>query len=374
MLRALSVSLTMVFAMTAVAADPVQLPIYFGTYTGGPSKGIYRANFNKQDGSLTDLQLVGEAENPSFLARHPKLPLIYSVSEVRAGGERKGAALIAWRIDHATGRLTEVGRMPSGSDGPCHVAVDSQGRWAAMANYSGGSVTLVALNEQGLPVDSHNVKHEGASKANPSRQEAAHAHCVLFVPHTNLLLVTDLGLDQVKVYRVEGNKLVANSTPFGSTKPGDGPRHMQLTGNREWLLVINELANTVSSYKFDPDQGTLAAGSSAPTLPKDWSGSNTTAEVKLHPNGKFVYGSNRGHDSIAVMSFDQTSGALKQVAVTQVGVKTPRNFNLVADGQWMIVVGQDSSDAAVFKVDAQTGLLQPVGSKFEVPKSVCVLP
>ncbi len=176
------------------------------------------------------------------------------------------------------------------------------------------------------------------------------------------------------IYRIDEGKLVAAAQPYVATAPGAGPRHMAFTPDAKHLFVINELGNTIACFRFDANSQSFTSVSSASTLPADFQGSNTTAEVCVHPNGKFVYGSNRGHDSICVMEFDAASGALKVVEIVSAGVKTPRNFNLLGDGRWLIAVGQDSSTGQVFQVDAASGKLKPIGNAFDVPKSCCVLP
>jgi 6-phosphogluconolactonase len=359
--------------LESVVSAGERMKIYFGTYTGGPSKGIYVAEFDTTSGVLRDLKLVGETENPSFLAIHPQKRALYSVSEVRADGGRRGAALVAWKIDPQSAELTEIGRVATESDGPCHVSIDGLGRYAAVANYSGGSVTLASLDAQGVPSAPHTLKHHGSSRVNPQRQEAPHAHCVRFSPRGDLLLVSDLGLDQILIYQLASGSLTPAAQPFISTAPGAGPRHIRFTPDGKWLLVINELANTISSYRFDATSGKLAEGHSAVTLPKEYHGSNSTAEICVHPNGRWVYGSNRGHDSIAIFELDGDSGSLRSSGIEPARVKTPRNFNLIGDN-WLIAVGQDSNTASVFKVDSKSGRLAPHGPLFEVPKAVCVLP
>jgi 6-phosphogluconolactonase len=370
MLRFPFLALLVAVSMSVQAAS---VSVYFGTYTGGESKGIYHATFDTQAGTFGPLTLVGETENPSFLALHPNMTVLYSVSEVRAGGERKGAAIVAWKIDSSTGQLTEFGRTASGSDGPCHVTVHPNGKFAAIANYAGGSVTLVALDVEGKPVGTDTVKHHGQSGVLPTRQEAAHAHCVRFTPNGQLLMVTDLGLDRILAYQFESGKLQERPQSSVASAPGAGPRHMRFTPDGSWLAVINELNNTVASYRVDAAQNSLSPSDAVTTLPEGYSQSNSTAEICIHPNGRWVYGSNRGHDSIAVFELNGETGKLKPVEITAAEVKTPRNFNLIGT-DWLVAVGQDSSTAQVFKIDLATGRLTSTKGKFSVPKSVCVLP
>lgn len=372
----LLVGLVVMFLPMATVAAAESIPIYFGTYTPATGGGIHRAEFNAETGFLSEATLVAEARNPGFLAAHPRFTVLYAISEVAADGGTI-PALMAWRLGD-DGTLTELGRVPSGGNGPCHVDVSGDGRFAAVANYSSGDICLIPLDDEGRPQLSPEaavvVRNRGGSQVVPDRQEAAHAHCVRFSPHGDFLLAADLGLDRVFVYRIQANPLALTETEAMATAPGAGPRHLAFTADGAFVLVMNELNSTCAAYRFQESKGELEFTSAASSLPPDYVANNTTAEVRTHPNGRWVYGSNRGQDSIATFELDSATGRLKLIGTTSAGVRTPRNFNLVAGGHWMLVAGQDSGTVAVFRVDQTTGLPIATGQSIAVPRPVCVLP
>lgn len=348
--------------------------VYFGTYTRGESKGIYRARLDLNTGALADLQLAAELVNPSFLALHPKLPRLYACGEVGQFAGGKGGAVSALAIDEATGRLTLLNQQSSGGAGPCHVAVDREGRNVLVANYGGGSVAALPLDDEGRVKEASTVVQHSGSSVNPTRQKGPHAHSVNLSPDGRFAFVADLGLDKLMIYRFDAavGRLSANDPPSAAMAPGAGPRHFAMHPSGRFAFVINELNSTITSLAYDAASGGFRIIDSVSTLPAEFNGRNTTAEVVVHPSGRFVYGSNRGHDSIAVFALDESTGRLTPRGQTPCGGRTPRNFAIEPSGRFLLAANQDSDNVVVFRIDSESGALKAAGVELKVPTPVCV--
>lgn len=363
-----------VAAADTQAKSPAPMRVYFGTYTGKVSKGVYVSKFDPATGALSDPELAGETRSPSFLTIHPSGKTLYAVGEVGEFNGQKTGAVTAFTIDPASGKLTAINAQSSGGAGPAHISLTADGSHAVVANYGGGSVAALPINADGsLSQPSSVVQHTGSS-VNPARQKAPHAHSIKPSPDGAFVLSADLGLDKVLVYRFDKAKgtLTPNDPPAGVVQPGSGPRHIAFHPNGKLLFVINEMTSTLTSFTWDAAKGTLAEVQTLSTLPGGGHKGNSTAEVVVHPNGKFVYGSNRGHDSIAAFSVDADSGKLTALGQTPIGGKTPRNFNIDPTGQWLLAAGQSSDTVTVFRIDQATGKLTQVGEPTKVPSPVCV--
>jgi 6-phosphogluconolactonase len=336
------------------AAPPPSVVPFIGTY----SKGIY---------ALRDKpELAVETKSPSFLVVHPNQRFVYAANEPEN-------ALSAFSID-ASGQLKFLNSVPSRGDGPCHVALDKTGKWLFTANYDGGSVAAFPVHEDGsLGKAAAFVQHSGSS-INKDRQAGPHAHSVNISPDNKFLLVTDLGLDQVLVYRFDAAKgtLTPNSPPFARVAPGSGPRHLVFAQDARFAYVINEMASTVTAFAYDSAHGALREIQTLSALPADYKGSSDAAEIAIHPNGKFLYASNRGHDSIARFAIDSTTGKLTAQGQVSTQGKTPRNFAIDPTGAILYAANEASGNVVLFRIDQQTGGLTPAGKVFEVPKPVCV--
>ena len=347
--------------------------VYIGTYTGGQSEGIYLLHLDTETGELETVGLAGEADNPSFLALHPTEPLLYSVGRMTDDDGNTVGALNAFAIDPETEMLELLNQHPSIGGGPCHIAVDQAGRHAMAANYGGGCAIVASIEDDGsLGETTAHVEHEGSS-VHP-RQQAPHAHAVDLAPDGDFLFVTDLGIDQVRIYRYddEDGSLEPNDPPYAETEPGAGPRHFTFHPSGDYAYVINELNNTITAFNYDAETGALETIHTVPTLPDDFEEENTTAEIRVHPSGRFVYGSNRGHHSIAAFSVDEQSGELTPIGHTSTRGETPRNFNIDPSGQFLLAANQDTDNIAVFRIDQDTGELEFTGSEVEVGAPVCV--
>ncbi len=355
-------------------AAPEHLWVYVGTYTGKGSKGIYRFDFDLATGKLSGRELAGEAVNPSFLAIHPNQRFLYAVDEIASFDGKKTGAVTAFALDPQSGKLTRLNQQASGGAGPCHLVVDQAGKHVLVANYGGGSASVLPIQADGrLGAATDVVQHKG-SGTNPQRQEGPHAHSINLDKSNRHAVVADLGLDKVFIYRYDEakGKLPPNDPPFVALPPGSGPRHFAFHPNGYNAYVINELNSTVTAFTYDAGRGALTILQTLSTLPPGVKVTNYPAEVQVHPSGKFLYGSNRGHDSIAVFAIDPQTGKLRPAGHQGQGIKTPRNFGIDPTGKYLIVANQDSNSLVVFRIDPSTGELKPTGTVVEVPRPVCV--
>jgi 6-phosphogluconolactonase len=364
------------FAAMSARGDSTKEPlqVYVGTYTGPSSQGIYGAKFDTTTGKLGAPELAAATKNPSFLAVHPSRRILYAVGELDNFAGQRAGAVSAFRIE-ANGGLTLLNQQPSGGTGPCHLTVDRSGRCVLVANYGSGSVAVLPITSDGLlGPPSATIQHHGSS-INPQRQAGPHAHCIVLDPANRVALACDLGLDKVLAYRLNPARgtLVPNDPPDAALAPGSGPRHLAFAPGGRFVYVINELASTITAMEYRAKKGTLQEVQTVPTLPTDSKGASTCAEVQVHPSGKFVYGSNRGHDSIAVFAVDPKNGRLKLIEHTATGGKTPRHFALDPTGRWLLAENQDSNHIAVFSLDPATGRLKPTGQAAEIGAPVCVV-
>ncbi len=360
-------------APAASSNNPVR--VYFGTYTGAKSKGIYLSEFDPASGKLSEPKLAAAASSPSFLALHPNHRFLYAVGEEREVGKRKLGAVMAFSIDPASGMLTLLNEQPSGGNGPCHLSLDHDGRCVLVANYGSGSVAAIPIQPDGtLGEPAAMIQHEGSS-VNPQRQAGPHAHFITADPGNHFALACDLGLDKVLIYRLDAAKasLTTNQPPAGSLKPGLGPRHLAFHPNGRFAYVTSEMGCTVTAFNYDAKRGALEEIETLSTLPKDFSGKSYCAEIQMHPSGKFLYVSNRGHDSIAVFSVDSDTGKLKLLECTSTHGKFPRHFTLDPTGNWLLAENQNSDSVFVFRVDPKTGLLTATGESITLGAPVCAV-
>jgi 6-phosphogluconolactonase len=349
--------------------------VYFGSYTGARSKGISVSRFDSATGRLTEPELAATTTSPTFLALHPNGRFLYAVGETsKLGGKRVGT-VAAFSIDAQSGKLTLLNREASGGEGPCHVEVDKAGKCLLVANYGSGSIAALPIQATGaLGVACSVIQHKGSS-VNPQRQAGPHAHFMTTDAANRFALTCDLGLDQVLVYRFDPDKaeLVANQPPFVSIKPGSGPRHLAFHPSGRFVFLISEMGSTLTALSYDPKRGALKELQTLSTLPATFVGHSTGAEVQVHPSGKFVYGSNRGHDSIAVFGFDARKGKLTCVELQPTQGKTPRHFAIDPSGQWLLAENSDSDSVVVFRIDLKTGQLRDTGHSVKVGAPVCAL-
>ena len=350
------------------------LRVYVGTYTGKDSKGIYRFDFDLASGKLSNRELAAETVNPSFLAIHPSRGFLYAVNEVADFGGKKAGAVTAFALDPKSGKLTRLNQRSSGGAAPCHLVVDNAGKHVLAANYGGGSAIVLSLMADGRLLDMAAFEQHQGSGTDPKRQEGPHAHSINLDKSNRHAVVADLGLDKVFIYRYDETQgtLIPRSPAAVSLPPGSGPRHFAFHPNGRNAYVINELASTVTAFDYDADRGTLKPLETLSTLPPGSKPNNSTAEVQVHPSGRFLYGSNRGFNSIAVFAIDPQTGRLRPVGQQGHRIKTPRNFGIDPTGQYLIVANQDGNNLVVFRIDPGTGELKPTGIVAEVPTPVCI--
>jgi 6-phosphogluconolactonase len=347
---------------------------YVGGYTArdrnGRGDGIYVYRMDPDTGAWEQVQVLGGITNPSFLALSEDGRFLYAVN----GGSAGGASACA--VDPATGQLTLLNTESVGANNPAHIAIGPGGRHAITANYGAGTVSVLPIRDDGRLGPVSDVRpQEGETGPNSARQDGSHPHQAMVQKASGFVLVNDLGLDRTFVYRLDtaAVKLVPNDPPFGRARPGAGPRHLDFSPDGRRVYVINELDSTIQQYVFDPASGALAPVHHVSTLPEGWSGSNTTAQVVAHRNGRFVYGSNRGHDSIAIFAVNQVTKRLTPVGHEPTQGRTPRNFNVDPRGRFLYAANQDSDTVVTFSIDDASGKLTPTGQVVAAGSPSCVI-
>ncbi len=347
---------------SAVDADKQGLHVYFGTYTHETSRGIYHSRFDTETGELSEPSPAAEIESPSFLALHPNRRFLYAVTESEEG------SVSGFSIG-ADGELTKINTQPTNGALPCDLEVDATGRMLVVANYRSGSTIAYSIGEDGaLSEPTAFRQHEGSSVH--ERQKSPHAHSVDFTFDNRHVIVSDLGIDKVVTFEADPES--GGITPFSevSVTPGSGPRHFAFHPSGKFGYSLGELGSTVTVMSHAG--GKFETIESVSTLPEDFEGHSTTAEIAVHPSGRFVYASNRGHDSIAVFSIDPTGERLTRIAVIKTGGARPRNFGIDPSGRYLLAANQDTDNVVVFKIDQETGILHPTGGEIEVDAPVCV--
>ena len=384
MFRLFSIAIIFVLAAAAAFTAPGlhaqsgDMLVYFGTYTGekSTSKGIYVSRLEGASGVLTAPELVAETANPSYLAVHPAGKWVYAANEVRSFGDKETGSVSAFAVDGATGRLSALNQESSGGRGAVHLIVDKAGHNVLVANYGGGSAAVLPIAPDGaLKPATAFVQHTG-SGFDKRRQSAPRAHSINLDPGNRFVYVPDLGLDKVMIYRFDGERgtMVANDPPFAQMRPGDGPRHFAFHPEGRFAYVINEMGLTITAFAADPQRGALSEVETVSTLRFGESAQEgfSTADVQVHPSGRFLYGSNRGHDTIVAFEIDRKSGKLRYVEHEPTQGNGPRAFGIDPTGRYLLAANQRSDSVVVFSIDAQTGRLTPTGHKITLGQPACV--
>lgn len=349
--------------------------IYVGTYSLRGSEGIYVFEFDRRAGTMKPLQSVSNAKSPSFLAIHPSGNYLYSVNEAAQAGPNNAGAVSAYAIDRSTGKLNFLNDQSSLGRGPCHISIDQTGKTAFVSNYGGGSLAVLPIKADGMlgaPTDS--VQNTGTGP-NTGRQEKAHVHSATIAPDNRFVYVADLGTDKLHIYEtdVKNSTVKPAQTPYATVKPGSGPRHFTFHPNGKFAYLVEELTSSVAVFGRDAKTGALTLLSDAiKTLPTDFSGQNTSADIHVDPSGRFLYQSNRGRNRLAIFSIG-TDGKLTSLGDEPTMGKTPRNFMIDPKGEFIFVAHQDSDNITIFKRDQQTGKLTYTGQSVNVPAPVCVV-
>jgi 6-phosphogluconolactonase len=354
--------------------------VYVGTYTETKGKGIYLFRLQaenlevSQNITLVPLGIAAETPNPTFLELDLTRRRLFAVNELQEFQGKPGGLVSAFSIDPATGALTLLNQRPSMGAGPCHIVSDKANRHVLVSNYGSGSVAVLPIGADGtLGAASDVVQHAGRS-VHPDRQKGPHAHCVTLDPANRFAFVCDLGLDKIMAYRFDAaqGKLSPHAPPFTSVKPGAGPRHMVFRPDGRFAYVANELTSTISVFAYDANAGALREVQTVSTLPEYFDGANTAAEIDVHPSGKWVYVSNRGHNSVVLFSVDPERGTLTYVEEQGTGGYTPRHFGIEPSARHLAIGNQDSDTVLVCRIDAGNGRLKPSGVFTSVPAPACV--
>jgi 6-phosphogluconolactonase len=350
-------------------------PFYVGTYTDAGSRGIYRCRLDTRSGALDEPVLASESGNPSFLALHPNGRILYAANELQSYAGQRSGSLSAFAIDSAAGSLRLLGQQPSGGADPCFIAVDHAGRNILVANYTGGSVAVLPLAGDGRLLPASTLLQLTGSGPNAKRQEGPHAHQAVLDPGERFALVADLGSDRLRVYRYDPARgaLDPNDPPAAVLAPGSGPRHLAWHPSGRHTYVISELASTVTVLRWNSERGALDALQTVTTLPAGFGGTNTAAEIALSADGRHLYASNRGDDSLAVFAVDPQDGTLASVARVPTGGRTPRHFAIDPTGRWLLVAHQGSDTIAVFRLDPASGIPAATGRAVALSRPVFVL-
>jgi len=350
------------------------LTLYVGTYTSGKSKGIYIYTVNVHSGELKYVNTVTGVIDPSFLAIDREGRFLYAVNELDQFEGKPSGALSAFSIDRKTGDLRLLNQQPSLGGSPCHLVLDATGRFLLVANYGGGNVSIFpVLSDGSLGSATEMVQHHG-SGAHKERQAAPHAHCVVLDRLNRFAFVADLGLDKIMIYHFDAKtgKLRPAKQPWVQLKPGAGPRHFAFHRSGKYAYVINELDSTLTAFRYEAANGTLETIQTVSAVPGRFSGNNDCAELLVSQSGRFLYGSNRGHDSIVVFAINESTGKLTYVEHASTQGKTPRNFTVDPNGRFLFVANQKSNTVVTLRIDTATGRLQPTGLVAEVPTPVCL--
>ena len=348
--------------------------VYFGTYTGTNSQGIYVSRLDADTGRLSAPELAATINNPTFLAVSPGVHFLYAGTDTNS--PKFSGAVRAFALDNKTSRLTPLNQKNSGGNGsPCHLAVDATGRCLFVANYGTGSLAaLPVLADGSLGTATTMIQHSGTGP-NPARQAGPHAHSVYPSPDNRFVLSCDLGLDKIFAYRLDAAtaKLTLADPPFAAVAPGAGPRHLTFSRDGTFVYVINEMGSSVTVFRCNAKTAAMKEVQTVSTLPPEFSGNNTAAEIALHPNGKFLYASNRGHDSLAVFAVAGETGRLTFIEHQSTRGHLPRCFAIDPTGRWLLAENQASDSVVVFALDAKTGKLQPTGQTLTIGAPVCAV-
>jgi 6-phosphogluconolactonase len=367
------------FSLSPLRAQNPDAPhsyvVYVGTYTDKTSKGIYEFRFDSATGKATAPRLAAETSNPSFLAVDPNRPFLYAVNEVSEFKGQKSGAVSAFAVDGKTGDLKFLNQVASQGAGPCHLELDKSGKFLLVANYDAGNLAVFPVHLDGSLGDAAQVVQHNGHGPNPERQEGPHAHQIELSSDNRLALAADLGLDELLVYKFDPVKgsLTPNDMPFAKVEGGAGPRHFVFHPNGKFVYLVTEMHSSVDAFIYNPTNGALKQFQTISALPADFKKPNDAAEIAVHPSGKFLYSSNRGHDSIAVFAIDPDNGNLRLLETVSTGGKTPRNFAMDPTGTFLLAANQESNNIVVFRIDQNTGKLTPTGQVIDAPSPVCIV-
>ncbi len=348
--------------------------IYVGTFSGDMEKGIYVYAFDRSQGTLSLIQTLGGMESPTYIEIHPSGKYLYSVNRNSVNEEETWGSVSSYSIDPSTGKLTHINDQPSYGNAPCFISLDSQGRILFIANYGSGSIAAYPIEEDGSLAHASKVIQHTGSSVGGERQQGPHAHSTVVSPKDDYLYAADLGTDRVKTYRINYYEKIMDPVlgADGIADPGSGPRHITLSEDQKFLYLLEEMGHQVAVFAIDPKNGALSPIQTISTLPGDYEKTNFCADIHIDPAGKFLYASNRGHNSLAIYDIDQKNGKLSLVDIQSVEGDWPRNFLIDPWGDYLFVANRRTNNVVVFKRDQSTGRITPTGFEVSVPEPVCV--
>lgn len=352
------------------AAEPV---VFVSAFASGDKAGIHAFRFDSEAGALQPLHRTTDIQNPFFLAVSPDQRFLYAINAAKFGGP-EDEFVAAYALEGRGGQLKRLNQQSARGTASCYLDVDATGRTVVVANYASGSVASLPVRKDGSLGEAVSFIQHSGSSADPQRQKGPNAHCIVVSPDNRFALSADLGIDKILVYQLDAAtaKLTPNEArPFAKMQPGSGPRHLTFHPNGRHVYVINELANTVTFFDYTPDSGTLSERQTISTLPTGFTGKSYTADLKITPDGKFLYGTNRGHDSIASYRIAE-DGRLTLLSIDPSLGKGPQNLLITPDGRWLLCANMPGNSVVVFRIDATSGKITATGTQVEMPMPSCI--
>lgn len=351
-----------------------EILFFVGSYALAENNGIHLMKLDTSSGEIKLLSSFGGIENPSYLALGNSNKFLFAVSETERFREEPGGGIFAFAINPVTFKLNLINALPTGGEHPCHVTLDKKNKFVFAANYTGGNIAVFPILNNGRIGKPTDIKIFSGSGPIKNRQASPHAHSVNLSPTEKLLFVSDLGTDKIMIYNFDSSsgKLFPAKNSFIHSSPGSGPRHLTFDHDGKFIYSLNELNSTVSVYSFIENDVSFENQQNISTLPEDYKNENISAEITMSKDGRFIYASNRGHNSIAVFSVDKASGNLSLIQHQTTMGKTPRHFEIDPTGRFLLAANQDSNNIIVFKIDASSGMLYKTGKSIEVTKPVCI--
>lgn len=364
--------ITFLFVFLYTAVGQTREFLYTGTFSVRGSEGIYVFSFDRSQGKFEKIGTFHSYNDPTFLEFSPDKKILYAVNRQGIDTATNKGSVTSFRIHHATGKLSEITSISSFGNSPCHVSVSRDGNYVFASHYRDGALTILSSGKKGQLIGLSDSVFLRGSSINKQRQESAHAHFTQFIPELNFLVTADLGSDKLWIHSFRYGKISKPAYAAIETTPGSGPRHFEFYPRKNWIYVAEELSSTVSQYYFHPDKLTISHLQRISTLPDSFSGSNSVADIHFSPDFKFLYVSNRGHNSLAIYRVDATTGKLNLIGHQPTLGKTPRNFYMDTRGEFVLVANQDTDEIVMFRRDKETGILHETSVRLQVPSPVCL--
>ena len=348
--------------------------VFVGTYTGNGSEGIYSFKFNPTTGDVRKVELAAVTDNPSFIAIDPKGQFLYTVNEIDNFNNDSTGAVSVFQIDHQSGKLKLIQKISSLGAHPAHLSLDKSGKFLLVANYTSGNISVFPIGKDGRLGEHTAFIQNYGSSLNQERQTSPHAHFIQVTDENRFVIVADLGIDKILIFQFDSitGSLKPNEPAFINLDPGSGPRHFAFSNSGKCLYVLNELTSTITVLEFDPTTASSQSKQTISTLPENFEGTNTAAEILVDSKGKFLYSSNRGDDSIVQFSIDPVSGMLTPIKWVSSGGKAPRNFEIDPTGKWLVSANQRSDNILLFKIGQENGELINTNQTINIKSPVCI--